>query len=299
MDQPALFALPGPTLAPVSDEIRDLAQRLPANVAMGTSSWSFPGWPIWGRPCSTEVLAREGLEAYASHPLHGAIGVDRSWHAPVDADTWARYRAQVPDGFRLLTKAHQDLTWADKANFLDPQFAIDVVIEPLVTGWGPGAVLLFQFPPQSLYDLGGTGFYERLGRFLEALPKTVRPAIEIRNRDVGGPAYIDALAAGDAVHCLAVHPACADLRTQWVQGGVARQPELLVRWSLTDGRYADQRAKFAPFDKVVAEDAERRTQIAKACLWAAERDRPAMVIANNKAEGCAPGTLHGIAKAMC
>lgn len=311
-DQPALFRLPGPVLAPVADGVRFLADRLPPGLRMGTSSWSFEGWPIWGRPCSTEVLAREGLAPYAQHPLHRAVGVDRSWHAPVDAATWAHYRSQVPDGFRFVVKAWQDLTWArfpnhprhgDRAGlrnpgFLDPALAEDVVIGPLVEGLGPGALLLFQFPPQEARDLGAERFCDRLGHFLQALPRTVRPAIELRHRDFGGPRYVEALAAGDALHCLAIHPSCPDLRTQWTGGGVATQPELLVRWSLTEGRYADQRQQFAPFDKVVARDPDLRDAIAKACRWATARGRPATVIANNKAEGCAPGTLQGIAEAL-
>jgi hypothetical protein len=67
--------------APVDDETRALAARLPAGVHLGTWSWSFPGWAgvVYGDTHSEQVLARRGLPAYAAHPLFATVGLDRTF----------------------------------------------------------------------------------------------------------------------------------------------------------------------------------------------------------------------------
>jgi hypothetical protein len=56
--------------APQPAEIVELGRRLPADVRLGTSSWSFPGWGnlVWDRDATPGALAR-GLAAYAAHLL--------------------------------------------------------------------------------------------------------------------------------------------------------------------------------------------------------------------------------------
>ena len=66
----------GPAEVPV--QLREIAARLPETLYLGTSSWSFPGWHglVYDRECSQRALARQGLGAYAAHPLLNAVGVD-------------------------------------------------------------------------------------------------------------------------------------------------------------------------------------------------------------------------------
>jgi hypothetical protein len=45
-------------------------------------------------------------------------------------------------------------------------------------------------------------------------------------------------------------------------------------------------------------DLTTRGQVASAIRWALERERPVWVVANNKAEGCAPLTLEALARAV-
>src|SRR5262249_2228066 len=55
-----------PAPAPATEALRDLGRRLPVEVRLGTSSWSFPGWTglVYAREATPELLAREGLPAY-------------------------------------------------------------------------------------------------------------------------------------------------------------------------------------------------------------------------------------------
>ena len=71
-----------------------LARKLPKNLFLGCSSWSFPGWEglvYEDRGTKTE-LARHGLAAYAAHPLLTSVGIDRTYYAPLSAAEFADYR---------------------------------------------------------------------------------------------------------------------------------------------------------------------------------------------------------------
>ena len=101
-DQLALFAFePAPEperrgvgAAAQSEEVEALGRELPQGICLGGSTWSFPGWAglVYDRAYPTSKLAREGLAAYARHPLLRAVGVDRTHYAPVEAEELARYR---------------------------------------------------------------------------------------------------------------------------------------------------------------------------------------------------------------
>ena len=65
-----------PALAELEPGISELAAQLPRTIALGTSSWSFPGWRglVWDRDATESTLARSGLTAYAAHPLLRTVG---------------------------------------------------------------------------------------------------------------------------------------------------------------------------------------------------------------------------------
>ena len=291
------------------------ARRLPATLRLGTSSWSFPGWAgvVYDRPASAAALARDGLAAYARHPLLGAVGIDRTYYAPLPAGAFAEYAAVVPEDFRFLVKAHELCTavrvpdqrrYGNEAlrpngRFLDAGYAADEIVAPAVAGLGERlGVVLFQFPPQDTTAVGGPdGFAGRLERFLAALPRGPRYAVEIRNRELLRPAYVAALAAGGAVHCVTVHPTMPPVHVQ--ARVVAAAPALVVRWML-GGRqgYEEARARYAPFDRLIDPDPRARAAIVALCRAAGTRGRPAMVIVNNKAEGSAPRSVIALAEAL-
>ena len=138
-----------------------LARKLPENVYLGCSSWSFPGWEglvYEGQRTKTD-LARHGLAAYAAHPLLTSVGIDRTYYAPLSAAEFADYREAVPEAFRFLVKAHQLCTMAtlksptgqstENPSFLDSSYAQDEVVGPYAERLKQKAgVLVFQFPPQ-------------------------------------------------------------------------------------------------------------------------------------------------------
>ncbi|HEY0512543.1 MAG TPA: DUF72 domain-containing protein [Thermoanaerobaculia bacterium] len=319
-DQLALFAFepePEPEKAGVGAaaqpaEVEALGRELPAGIHLGGSTWSFPGWAglVYDRAYPQSKLAREGLAAYARHPLLRAVGIDRTHYAPVEAYELAQYRDAVPDHFRFLVKAHDACTLArfpdharygvqrgqENTLFLDPKYATDQVVAPFAEGMGVGAgALLFQFAPQSL----GTpaGFAERLHAFLSALPRGPVYAVELRNRELVTAEYGDALAAVGACHCHNVHSRMPDVRVQARLAGSSRGPMTVVRWLLGPGmNYEEAGRRYAPFNRLAAPDPTDRKAVAGLAREARAAGRPFLCTINNNAEGCAPLSVVELAR---
>jgi len=294
-----------------TSEIRAIAQDLPREVRLGTSSWSFPGWAsiVYDRRASESALARDGLGAYAEHPLLRTVGVDRSYYRPLTTEQLRAYAAAVPDDFRFVVKADRLLTSpldpeasgirARNPRFLDAAYATEHVVQPLVEGLGAKAgPLLFQFSPFQAGLVGGrAAFLARLRAFLEALPQGVRYAIELRTPALLTEQYAAVLEATGAVHCFNVHPAMAPLTRQLEVVQSFYQPLLLLRWMLGSGlEYETARRRYEPFHRLVDEDTRTRDLVARTVLDALLAEREAIVIANNKAEGSAPLTLFRLAE---
>ncbi len=278
--------------AEAGDDLRALAARVPGRIRLGTSSWSFPGWHgiVYADRESEAVLARHGLAAYAQHPLLRAVGLDRTFYAPLRAADYARYAAQVPDDFRFLVKAPQDVTSAGSPRFLDALFAAEAAAGPAAEGLGAKlGVLLFQFPPRTPLEP------ERLARFLGALPQGLPVAVEIRDAALVGAAYAAALRDAGAVTSYVVHPSMPPLAEQARAVPPARGP-VVVRWMLGHGRaYEAARDLYALFDRLAEPDEDTRRAIVS---LAGSTPHEVLVIANNKAEGSAPRSVAALARAL-
>lgn len=297
--------------ADVPGHVTATAARIPKALRMGTSSWSFPGWEgiVYDKKASRSSLASEGLCAYARHPLLRTVGLDRTYYQSIDAETYRSLADPVPKDFRFLVKADRLLTSPQdpvahgvrKENelFLHAPYAVNEVIGPMVEGLGPKAgPLLFQFSPIPPNLVGGhEGFLDRLRRFLEALPEGPLYAVELRTPSFLTAAYADALEATGTAHCYNVHPSMSSLETQLTLVSPFYQPALVVRWMLHAGlRYEAAKDRYQPFDRLVDEDQPSRERIAVAVLDALVAERPAFVIANNKAEGSAPLSVFRLAE---
>lgn len=321
-DQLTLFAEPSArarrvAAAPCSDDVIRVAARLPAAVRFGTSSWSFPGWQglVFADKHDTRTLAREGLAAYAEHPLFGSVGVDRTHYAPVEAQQFRAWSEAVPESFRFLVKAHDELTLRDfprhprygarkgtrNERFLDAAYATDIVIAPCVEGLGEKlGVLLFQLAAQDVGALGSPeGFADRLHSFLSKLPKGPQYAVEVRNEALLCDAYKDALLDVNVSHCLNAIAGMPSLRAQVQRVKTAVGPKVIVRWLLRgDLSYDEAYERYAPFTRLVDDDAATRRDLVDILLRAVATEREAIVIVNNKAEGCSPLTIERVAREL-
>lgn len=323
-EQPGLFgdveqrpkAAPRIEPVPADAELIRVKAQLPPDIRFGTSSWSFPGWGdlVWkpgSRAPSAAKLSREGLSAYASHPLFGAVGLDRTYYAPIDSKQFRAYAAQTPETFRFIVKADRRLVspylppgagCRPSAPLLwDHVHAEREVVIPAVSGLADrlGAIV-FQFPPLGpawISRAGGPGaFADRLHDFLSSLPVGPEYAVEIRDRDLLTQAYASALRDSGASHCFAVHPSMPDLTMQ--SSAIERQSQriTLVRWMLNPRAglsYDDAKSRYEPFNRLVDEDTPSRRAIID--LLRTSGNTPGYIIVNNKAEGSAPLSIRRLA----
>lgn len=316
-DQLSLFGAPpgksaavGP--APVPADLIQLASKLPADLRLGTSSWYFPGWEgiVYDRKISEQTAARDGLAAYAKHPLLRTVGIDRSFYSPLSKSQYAEYAAQVSEDFRFLVKAPAAVTNSflrgpkgvvRSEHFLDPRFAVEEFIEPCGAGLGRKCgVLLFQFSP-----LGASitrepdRFANQLYRFLHALPRGPLYAVEVRDPALLVERFFKALDAGGARYCLGVHARMPSAARQAEMTKAMSAGPFIARWNLHSGFvYEQAKSRYAPFHRLVDEDPTTRESLATACANALTQQQPVILIINNKAEGSAPLSAFKLADAI-
>lgn len=303
--------------AAVAPALHALAARLPATLRLGTSSWAFPGWRglVWADAEREPRLARDGLAAYARHPLLRAVGIDRTYYAPLDAAAFARYASQVPDDFRFTVKAPSAVSDAllraeggrgtgANPHFLDAGIAIEHALQPALEGLGAKlGTLVLQCAPLPATLLGRPAVVlERLDRFfgaLRAAAPTAPLSLEIRDAALVGTPLAAVLARHDVRYCFGVHARMPALAAQARAMAGLPPGDLVVRWNLHAGHaYEAAKARYAPFDRLVDPDPTTRRALARLIRAATDAGRSALVTINNKAEGSAPCSVVKLAEAI-
>lgn len=316
-------AASGVQAASPSAAVRHLAAELPTELHLGTSSWHFPGWAgvVWDRIYSEKQLSRDGLAAYAQHPLFRTVSLDRAFYRPLSAAQYAGYARQVPDTFRFVVKAPALIADAlvresggkgrtANAGFLDADLARRQFVAPASQGLGPKlGALVFQISPLPARWLGEIGrLIERLHGVLlaaaqaaDASPDAV-VAVEVRNPEWLTPAFVDALKDTGATYCLGLHPKMPPITAQLPLLRALWPGPLVCRWNLNlkHGAFGYEQARedYAPFDKLVDPDSETRAALARVIAGTVGAGRPAYVTINNKAEGSAPLSVRALADAV-
>ena len=197
--------------------------------------------------------------------------------------------------------------------------ATDQFVRPALEGLGVRAgPLVFQLPPLPREWTQGEAAVttiERIGRMLERLPREVDGlapiyAIELRNAELLTPRFVRMLREHGARLCIGIHARMppASRQAMAVHAMDATEDEgdnwrlkgpLVVRWSLASGfRYEEAKSRYAPFDRLVDPDIPTRGALSHLIHVALKSGQPSFVIANNKAEGCAPLTAIELARAV-
>lgn len=284
--------------------------KVPAHVRFGTSSWSFPGWAglVYAGTPTERDLAERGLEEYAAHPLFSTVGIDRSYYAPLDVATLERYRAQLPVDFPCVVKAWSELTQRvhprsrePNPRYLDVEVARREVILPLKEHFAAHVgVVVFEFMPLRRGELPSPhGFVDELREFFSSLPRDLSYAVELRNRELFTHRYLDALGELGVGHVLNFWERMPTIGEQLRAPGVLSAPIVVARLLIPPGqRYAETKAAFAPFDRIVKPQADMRADIVKLSEACALLGKTLLVIVNNKAEGSSPLTVRGLAEQL-
>ncbi|MBO9685003.1 MAG: DUF72 domain-containing protein [Mitsuaria chitosanitabida] len=306
---------------PADDELLALAERLSPRVWLGTSSWSYPGWQgsVWAGRHGESNLARNGLSAYARHPLLRAVSIDRGFYQSLTASQYERYAQQVPEDFRFTVKAPALVTDAQvrsedgrgkQANtaFLDPRLAIQEFVAPALEGLGARiGALVFQLSPLPLAMLDRMPEQlDRLHAMLAALPslRDVAPeavvAVEVRDPEWLTPDFVAVLKDTGARYCLGLHPKLPTIQEQLPLLRAMWPGPLVCRWNLHRLHgpfgYEDAERKYGEYAEVLDPDPETRAVLAKVIRATAEAGHPAYVTVSNHAEGSAPLSVRALAR---
>ncbi|WP_157266244.1 DUF72 domain-containing protein [Azohydromonas aeria] len=326
--QPLLFDdVPLPPKATVQPAVPDaewlaLSQQLDARwggrLRLGTSSWNFSGWSglVWAQAYPEARLSREGLPAYAAHPLLRTVSLDRAFYRPLEAAAFAALAAQVPADFRFVVKAASVVSdavqrdgggRAERSNplFLDPQVSLEQCLRPAIEGLKDKlGVLVFQLSPLPaawLHDPRRLqAQLERLWQtLLPELPAGSRLALELRDPELLQPWLAAQLKAFGVRYCLGLHDRMPAIEQQLPMLRATWPGDLVCRWNLQLGQsYASAKDRWAPFDKLVAPDLPTRQALVRVLAGTLGAGHGAYVTINNKAEGCAPCSVLELARAL-
>lgn len=309
---------------PPTPETIELAAALPRLAHLGTSSWTFPGWKglVWDGDYSDAQLSKHGLAAYAQHPLFRCVSLDRAFYRPLSAQQYAGYAAQVGDNFRFSVKAPALVTdatvrsesgFATQPNpaFLNPELALQEFVQPTVKGLGPKlGALVFQISPLPLALLADMpALLQRLAKMLHGLPslEALRQeapnavvAVEVRDPQWLTPEFAAVLRAVGATYCLGLHAKMPPIEGQLPMLRALWPGPLVCRWNLhrMHGAYGykDAIKLYLPFDRLVDEDLDTRSQLARVINASTKAGHPVYATLNNKAEGSAPLSVAALAR---
>ena len=314
----AAMVQPAPADAEMLELARQLNERWGGRLHLGTSSWNFSGWAglVWAQPYAEARLSREGLPAYAAHPLLRTASLDRAFYRPLDAAAYATLAAQVPADFRFVVKAAALVSdavrrdaggRAERSNplFLDPQAALEQCLRPAVEGLGEKlGVLVFQLSPLPsawLHDpVRLESQLERLWLALQPeVPVGSRLALELRDPELLQPWLAAQLKSHGVRFCLGLHDRMPAIDQQLPLLRATWPGDLVCRWNLQRGQsYAGAKDRWAPFDKLCAPDLLTRQGVARVIAGTLSAGHSAYVTINNKAEGCAPCSVLELARAL-
>lgn len=304
--------------ARVEAELGELGRRLPRALRFGASTWACSGWDglVYERPLPEALLIREGLGAYAEHPLLRSVLVERSPRLRFDADSLAAWARATPDDFRVVVGADEACLWGrfpehprfgefsgqTNDGFLDAATLMERTITPTLGAMDPArAVVLVTVPGQEPRALGGRrSFPERLQGLLRGLPEQPIPlALELRDHKLLTPALADVLARHQVIPSIGIHPSLPDVATQVELLDPLSRPLVLIRWSMCvhfDYRVAARH--YAPYDAIVDEDERARDSVLSLVRRALDAGREVIVLVSNMAEGCAPRSIEALARSL-
>ena len=314
-----------------SDDIIRTARLLPKSVNLGCASWNFPGWKglVWGQTSGLDDLTQRGLSAYCKHPLLRAVGVDWSFYGSLNEMDYAAMAQQVDPRFKFLIKAPQTVSDAVKRDakgrfkslnedFLDLHAAMHEFVYPVINGLGENAgPLVFQLSPipRPLLPTQNEcyAYIDKIAEFFAQLPKEVEGetpiyALELRTVAIYTKRLLNALRDTGVRLVVGIHPSMPDVIRQTAALRFFEDPEaqgqqwkmrgpLIVRWSLNPmQRNGVPKMTYAPFNRLRAPDPATRAGLVHLVNVALQSQQDSFVIANNKAEGCAPLSVQELAK---
>jgi len=159
-------------------------------IHIGTSGWSYKHWKDTFYPVGTK--AKDWSSYYRSH--FDTVEINSSFYRLPQKETLRKWRDEASDDFVYVLKASRFIT--HMKYLLDPETSTSDFLEHAAEMGEKLGAILFQLPPKFKIDA------DRLGRFLEHLPKKFRYAFEFRNATWYTPEIYDLLKKYDCAFCI-------------------------------------------------------------------------------------------------
>ncbi len=299
---------------PSREHLVALADRLPAGIHFGTSSWTYPGWTglVYESAYPATGATAKMLGEYARWPLFSTVGIDSFFYRPASPRTLQSYAEVLPEGFPCLAKVWERITARTFANprdkarrgqrnpdWLNAELFLNEVLGPMQVNFashlGP---LIFEFQAIAAREgIGPAEFAGHLDRFFAGLPRNARYAVEIRNAEFLDDAYFAVLREHGVAHVFNSWSRMPAIGEQLLLHDAITAPFIVSRALLRPGRtYAQAVDAFAPYDHVQDANPALRDDIAALARAALELRIPAYLLVNNRAEGSAPLTIAAVAE---
>ncbi len=304
--QPDLFE--SDALPEQSAELTALAQRLPANVRFGTSTWTYDGWAgdVYHRRYRGAQPAKR-LEEYVRYPLFRTVGIDSAFYEPPSEEVLRAYAQALPPGFPCVSKVWDRITakrldqgkGVPNPDFLNAALFKEAVLGPYAREFRDHAgCFVFEFQAMRGKDLPDPlEWADRLDVFLVELPPDFRYAVELRNSELLTPLHGEVLKRHRVAHVFnswtEMPPIGAQIDLTWTFPADFTVARALLK---PGRRYADAVKAFEPYDRIQEAQPELRRDIVRLVQEALRRRIEAFILANNRAEGNAPGTIREIAR---
>jgi len=305
-NQPDLFedeSLPEPSV-----ELTALARRLPANVRFGTSTWTYDGWygDVYHRRYRGPQPAKR-LEEYVRYPLFRTVGIDSAFYEPPSEEVLSSYAQALPLGFPCVSKVWDQITvkrldqgrGKPNPDFLNAALFKEAVLGPYTSAFRDHAgCFVFEFQAMRGKDLPDPlAWAEQLDPFLAELPAGFRYGVELRNPELFTGLHGEVLKRHRVAHVFNSWTEMPTIGEQLKQPWAFPADFTVVRALLKPGRrYADAVKAFEPYDRIQEPQPELRRDLLEIIREVLRRRIEAFILANNRAEGNAPGTIREVAR---
>jgi uncharacterized protein YecE (DUF72 family) len=153
-------------------------------IRAGIGGWTFEPW--------RGVFYPKGLKqadelAYASRQLT-AIEINGTYYSSFKPDSWAKWRAATPDGFKFAVKASRFCV--NRKVLTDAKPSMEIFFNQGMTELGDRlGPILWQFMATKKFDYDDfAGFFDLLPETLDGL--ALRHVIEVRNATFADPKFV-------------------------------------------------------------------------------------------------------------
>jgi len=191
-----------------------------------------------------------------------------------------------------------ELAGKPNENFLNAELFVKAFLRPCEAMRSNVGLLMFEFSRFWPTDYQhGRDFIADLDKSLGQLPKGWPYGVELRNQNWLSPDYFECLSRHHVAHVFNSWTEMPPIGEQVELGWTFAANFTVSRALLKPGRrYSDAVKQFQPYDRVQEPLPSLRKDLVRLVSEAHRRRVEAFILANNRAEGNAPGTIRAVAR---